>query len=701
MSIFHFPRINFKGLIAVNVGTANNDDYSGDQFPPGSPYQGQPLRLGDSKNVQPAGLDPDTGLVYGMTDAQWVEWVQTPGNFQKSPSSGFTKQRSESAHDAEAQPTSVPHIPGEWNFYGDMGMTMIGTKVIGVTDPGKQIPPDLLQALYGAELSFNNRPDETGRSTGMLIDVNPEDATNSQVFTDFLSLKSSQADRFLFSGKPTKAATRWINFQRNTMLSGPNGAAATFQCAIPLSELQGQDILKGMPAQSPDGLPLIGIVCRYVLYRSLQKINTFKYAAKKIDDPWFSEMTQLYAQKGINPTYVQVQGTIAPWFAGEPASCPVGRQLLPGANVIPLPSGSNGNGSTFSLAPAVAYLNKAQNLLSIDFASSFPDAYQGTTYDPMQTDNNPKFNFGQVAMAIQPSVGSPDFQNFADVLYFNTDVNDGMGWIFDIPVESRFFPMLENSWLAVTSPGGKPKQILLQESPYLIVSDQSALYADQGGAGSTTSAFFNEDGLKLTPTSFLAYKKGTLVKPTDPDRFTLYYYDSTPNQAPGPLTLLQNNYASGNAITFPTDGKGNRLITATYPGDPYPPAGNYAGFAGNVSPLINLRILPNDRDYSQYYVPGSNPPVGNAQLTFDVMYNEVLRNYYLLYPAMSLRIPLNDPSYWTDAEMAGRLMQRISLEFWGKAEAMPRTRDLSESRRTLITAWCLKFFQPAPGQPPA
>ncbi len=697
MSIFHFPRINFKGLMAINVGTANNDDYSGDVFPPDSPYANLPVRLNDSVNVQPAGLDTETGLVYGMTDEEWITWVQTPNYFASSPTPRFAKQKSEKSEGlVQANPSAVPLIPGEWNFYGDMGMTMVGATVIGITDPNKQIPADLIIALTGAELSFNNRPDETGRSTGMLIDVNPEDATNSQIYADFLSLKSSQAASFLFSGKPTKGATRWVNFQRNTMLNGPNGAAASFQMSIPLAELQGQDILNGMPSVSPEGAPLAGIVCRLVMYRSLQKINTFKYANAKTTDPWFQEITDLYAIQGTNPTYVQIQGTIAPWFEGEPESCPVGRQLLPTANTIPLPSGSNGNGPAFGLAPAVAYLNKSANLLSIDFSTTFPDAYQGTTFDPMETDNNPKFNFGQLSLGIQGAPAAVVVQDFADILYANTSVNDSLGWIFDIPFDAKFLPMLENGWLAVTSPQYK---ILMQESPYLIVSDKSCLYAEQGAPDTTTSVFRN-DGPGLSPTSFLAYKKGVLLTPADSDRFTLYYYDNTPNQNPGNSVLLQNNYSSGSPIGIPTDIKGNLLVTATYNGDPYPPAGNYAGFAGNVAPIINIRLLPNDKDYSQYYVAGTNPPLGNNLLTFEVIYNEVLRNYYLLYPAMNKRVPLNDPTFWSDPVMAGTLMQRISLEFWGRSEAMPRTRDLSETRRDLLNAWCLKFFQPTQTQGP-
>ncbi len=77
-----------------------------------------------------------------------------------------------------------------------------------------------------------------------------------------------------------------------------------------------------------------------------------------------------------------------------------------------------------------------------------------------------------------------------------------------------------------------------------------------------------------------------------------------------------------------------------------------------------------------------------------MIYNKVLRNYYLLYPAMSQVVALNNPAIWNDPVMARALMGRISLEMWATATCMPRTRDLSDSRRKLLTAWCLKLVTP-------
>ena len=45
------------------------------------------------------------------------------------------------------------------------------------------------------------------------------------------------------------------------------------------------------------------------------------------------------------------------------------------------------------------------------------------------------------------------------------------------------------------------------------------------------------------------------------------------------------------------------------------------------APSISLRILPNDEDFSAYYVdPSASEPVGNDQLTFEVVYREGVAN---------------------------------------------------------------------------
>ena len=108
------------------------------------------------------------------------------------------------------------------------------------------------------------------------------------------------------------------------------------------------------------------------------------------------------------------------------------------------------------------------------------------------------------------------------------------------------------------------------------------------------------------------------------------------------------------------------------------------------APSISLRILPNDEDFSRYYVdPAAKEPVGNDLLTFAIVYEKVLRTYYVLYPAMSNQaFALNSES--AVKAHAQAIIDRTDMKHWMTTKYMPRTRDLSASRKTLLQAWCRK-----------
>jgi hypothetical protein len=122
MSLFDYPRVNFKGTIQLNPGTANNDDYAqqpGALLIPGSfppPYAGQVFGLIDSKTVQ--------ARTYGMSDADFIAWVQKAQTFDISGSG--------------QPPKTQQQIPAEWNYYGDMTSNILQAAVVGVqTGPGQ------------------------------------------------------------------------------------------------------------------------------------------------------------------------------------------------------------------------------------------------------------------------------------------------------------------------------------------------------------------------------------------------------------------------------------------------------------------------------------------------------------------------------------------------------------------------------------
>jgi hypothetical protein len=88
--------------------------------------------------------------------------------------------------------------------------------------------------------------------------------------------------------------------------------------------------------------------------------------------------------------------------------------------------------------------------------------------------------------------------------------------------------------------------------------------------------------------------------------------------------------------------------------------------------------------------PSVAKPVGNDLLTFDLLYEKVLRTYYLLYPVMIPYVQLNSEGDCT--EKAQGILNSIDQSIWMTNDYMPRTRDMSASRTTLLQAWCRKVL---------
>lgn len=710
MSQFSFPRIHFHGLLSINVGTGNNNDYSSYKFPPDSPNAGKLLRQTDTMNVQ--------ANSFGMTDEEWLEWAQTTHNFVPPPPRPSRPCPPESAtvstinvkppidvnkatnlltHETEDTIASIkeelkPLIPGEWNYYGDMTLSMKEMKVTGIDLPNGIIDAEMENALVGkASLSFNNRPDSTGRTTAMMIDVNAESVPNSQVFADNLLLQLG--DEILLSGKPTKAATRWINFQRNIGLNGSAGASATFQCVVPLEDIQNEKILTFIRKYQEQGKVLKGVTFRYNMSRSIEPISNINHP-----NNYFDAIEALYRKKGMNPKIAEIIGTIAPWYEGELESVTMGRQLVPkGSFLNPNFNQGTGNGCMFSLCPTVLKVNEELQLISLDLANTFPEDYQNltpTTYDPNSTTGNPKVDLGTVTLKVTYNgqtydVGEIDYSKEAYVNH---------GGMVDISMNNLSPTILEaitNGDFQIYS--SEVEEPLLEETPFMVVSDQGTIYCDQ--STEPVDEFIYDNGVKKSQVGFTIFYRGQPFNNDNPavTNFQLYgqEFKTTPNQS-APIFVQNKAYKLNGKLELTPDEYGNRLffmaLVYTINEETIDQRVTVDDLNLNTSALISLRVLPT-QDFSEYYQdPSAKEVKGNDKLTFDVVYKEVLQNYYLLYPAMNTHVPLNNPDFWASPDMAKRLMNRTSLDHWDSAIYMPRTRDLSANRRELIHAWCRKII---------
>ena len=652
MSVFDFPRIHFKGTIKLNPGTANNDDYAPAAAMPASwgAFAGQPFGLVDSKLVQ--------ARTFGMSDAAFMEWVQQPQTLDSTSKPG----------------TTTEIMPAEWNYYGDM-RSDVQAAVVGVqTAPGNTFtsadPNVALTSLLGGKVAFD----------GGITDVNPEGSPPAtQFFINTLTVSDGQTD--LVKGRPTKGACQWLNFYRNVNLTGDSAAGAYVHSVLHA----GPETTIDLPGF--DAPHVKGLVLRYYVFHIVDRIKDHQ-ALKK-----------LYAEKGTNPAVLEVAGTIAPLLdTDEIITGPVGRLMVQfNANIWPPPGSTNnatkddGTNGPVSLAPAV--LRQTGTIVSADFIASFPDYFQKSAAGSI----NPKFDFGPVRLVV---TGGGATAGVGEVPYADTQAGDARGWVFDFDLEGNTAAQKalqdSNATFSLIHP---TYGAVLDESKYYIVSNQQAIYGEQCGPGDS----FRNQGT-LEPVTLSVYSRGKLLSKEECPPMTIWQYASTPLEAPGDAVAVNSNFRPGDRFVVDTAQPGNFLFTFTIndadnqvPGG-YPPK-NYLTYQDppwiTNAPSISLRILPNE-DYSRYYVdPSADEPVGNDALTWDLVYRNSLQVYYLLFPAMNKHIQLNsEPAvrHW-----ARQILERTELNIWMSTGYMPPTRDMSESRRNLLRAWCRKALKETEG----
>ena len=653
MSLFDYPRINIKGTIQLSPGTANNDDYAGAYVLPdtwGPPLAGETLALIDSKTV--------TARTYGMSDADFIAWVQKAQTFVRAGQPGQTAQI----------------IPAEWNYYGAMDSNIIAATVIGVqtaphtvyTTPTASVP---LTAMLGSQLTFS----------GHFTDVNSEGSPPAtQFFIDQLDLKQPDGTALL-SGTLSKGACQWLNFYRNVNLTADAGAGGYVYHVMHKS--QPGTTINILPYQDTQ---ISGVIFRYYLYRPLQ--GTTSNAG----------IEAIYEHQQTNPTTLEIIGTFAPLYEYETIlTTPTGRLMVSNTTNISTPAGSHNNGANGKIALAPAVLQSHGDVISADFVGTFPDYFHaadaGSGTAPVGV--NPKYDFGPVSLVVSNGTSSAEI---GVVDYANTVAGDQKGWVFDFDIASN-----QEAQHVLSDPHATFTLVhatygnVLEETDYYFVSNQQAIYTEQFGSG---TEFLNQGTTE--PATISVYHRGQELSAVACPPITLWQYRSIPLQAPGDAEALSTHFKPGEPIVVNTSQPGNFLFTFSISGmgtpasTEYPPR-SYSTFMNppfiTNAPSISLRILPNDEDFSHYYVdPSAAEPVGNALLTFDVVYDKVLRTYYLLYPAMNKVFALNSEQAVTP--MADAILRVTEPALWMSIDYMPRTRDMSASRRTLLRAWCRKVL---------
>lgn len=164
------------------------------------------------------------------------------------------------------------------------------------------------------------------------------------------------------------------------------------------------------------------------------------------------------------------------------------------------------------------------------------------------------------------------------------------------------------------------------------------------------------------------------------------------------------NYAQ---ITTDEDGIANVTVTGKLPGFPtlrfFPNEDGQADivFSFNyltayVDFLAPLRVLPLEPTLQQEFVEQWNEVYDKSdsgQLIWDsFIYPRIFEPYYYLYPIMGKYMPLNDLSRIEGA--VDQLIRLISKPYQEESTvAMPITRDMPQSRRSVLELWAQKLVQ--------
>lgn len=524
---------------------------------------------------------------------------------------------------------------GGWNYCGDAGCWFENVTVTGVELPGRSLmteESDDPDPLIGAAVNLND---------AIMVDVDPEGILSTQIFCP--QFRISHGDSLLCEGTPAPFYARWHYSWRNLAFLGSfKGASAVWQAGIPCNTLYFEETkskalsaLKGEVEAGGQGLFVR--FCTYFFTRP--------------DEP---------NDKGNYAAYGRILGTIGPWYNDEMASVTTGRLLYPVGRL-------SHNSRSFKLGPAVAKIDETDEqepVVVLDLITTFPE--RDRTLE--------KIDCGEVSLQLQYSQqGRVHTETFGEPIPYHRQAYEKRGGIVEVkcPQElKRFLP--EGQLQLFFNKAGHHK---LAEVDLAVETDERGIYLQKGDDRGKTIEFRvfrkgkpTDEAVAIKLEQYVTTNfKGNFPIPAEPAPSILHIVDMGPNE------ILVDSGGKANLTLKPK--KAGTCIIRFVPTEQ--PGGQFNMTFG-TSFFLNVRVLPED-DYSD---------IDDENLTFEFIYNEVLRYYHLLYPKHPF--DLNDKD--KVRKYAKEIKDRISKDLHSN-EYMPRTRELSKGKCELLARWCTKVIR--------
>ncbi|MEA1675986.1 hypothetical protein [Nitrospirillum sp. BR 11163] len=512
--------------------------------------------------------------------------------------------------------------PGSWNYYGDYLVNLVDAQVSSQGPAGGVVEGGDLTGqpvyLLGSVDPVTKQPPVFG---AVMVDLDPSGVTSTQIFVGGLQIGASTAPKLLIHHDAV-CSSHSVALR---IPGGPGSGAfsGTFQVTFPKSAVTQYDTSSPVIAAIMNDARATGFVLRFSMFEMAPPLST-------------AERLQAYEANTnpSNPSSGRVIGTLGPHYQGEPDTCPPGRLLLNKA----APGIAQGY-----YAEGYAIVDAASNMLSIDTVNlMMKQAFRANVKD-ISGPIGPNVDYGPIAVGVGSTKGSLG-------VTFNARPTDyyKYGGIVDVPLTEQQAQLAAALPITLTGRNGANSLDVTEES-LRIYGDARNIYLDDLPGSQAVYSFI------------VAYLGGPL--PVD---MTFNLTSSSSG------TIANPNY-----LTFPPHvavQKGQSRLSFT------------VGDQGNANFGFECLTIKNGSsayfvNFRKYQKTDFGIPKG-ATVTWQQAYEYALRFHYIVFPAMSLRLPLNDMG--TVVATADQFLARLSPAYRHTTLCMPITRSLSPSQIQLM-----------------
>ena len=596
----------------------------------------------------------------------------------------------------------MPTLEGNWNFYGDNSVVWNDTVITAYDPPGGGRVTSGDPAI-GLPVAIAGNAWGDSATPAIIVDCDPTSDFSSQMFIPSFTVGTGAAGAVGFSAQSNdqvaipRTHSRWLDQFRNLAEFPDACFAATWQLPLPNGTLA---FAPGAGSSSSPALAALaaaaqagqGLVVRFATY----------FFNRLYTDPQLAKLFAL-GKTVTNASVGVVMGTIAPWLPGEWGNVPAGRRLNPKAQLQnPLPDRFVG---AYELAPATAAVTADGKTVVLDLVAAFRDTVlpppPPPSADPDPTDLSPtpppspsvisKADVGAATLQVVDASGTA--HDIGAVPYDQASYVAGAG-IVELPVPAGLASTIATGTLQLVAPTASSDPLLV-ERPLVSESDDRATYVTLGQSATITINVRDRGHAPASqvPVTILQYRSLEILTPAPdgshpiPEKLTLPVPGPDPANPVKPVVTVspQGGFtdASGNLALTVTGVEPGMCILLLTPDGAAPP-GDLNGFSPAWTWLyfVHVRVLPSDADLDA---------IPDDQITWDLVYDKVLRYYYKVFPTMDQHLLLNDKQACSAAAQMLLLLTDVSA--WDSTLYMPVTREMSDGKRNLLHRWCRKVLR--------